>query len=99
MVMAPGTSVGPITSQSIGEPATQMTLKTFHSAGVAGMSITQGVPRLNEIINASKEIKTPQITVKLIERQDMEKAKKYVKTFDPTLEHSYKLVKQTPALA
>lgn len=46
-----------------------MTLKTFHSAGVAGMSITQGVPRLNEIINASKEIKTPQITVKLINKE------------------------------
>nr|CAI39062.1 DNA-directed RNA polymerase III largest subunit [Paramecium tetraurelia] len=92
MVMAPGTSVGPITSQSIGEPATQMTLKTFHSAGVAGMSITQGVPRLNEIINASKEIKTPQINVKLINRQVMDHAKQFAKSGDPQYEYAHRAV-------
>lgn len=40
-----GTPVGAIAAQSIGEPGTQMTLKTFHFAGVASMNITQGVPR------------------------------------------------------
>jgi DNA-directed RNA polymerase III subunit RPC1 len=58
----PGHAVGAIGAQSIGEPGTQMTLKTFHFAGVAGMSITQGVPRIKEIINASSTISTPVIT-------------------------------------
>lgn len=44
-VIEPGTAVGALAAQSIGEPGTQMTLKTFHFAGVASMSITQGVPR------------------------------------------------------
>ncbi|XXH03433.1 hypothetical protein Hte_009835 [Hypoxylon texense] len=57
----PGHAVGAVGAQSIGEPGTQMTLKTFHFAGVAGMSITQGVPRIKEIINASKLISTPVI--------------------------------------
>lgn len=57
----PGHAVGAVGAQSIGEPGTQMTLKTFHFAGVAGMSITQGVPRIKEIINASKVISTPVI--------------------------------------
>jgi DNA-directed RNA polymerase III subunit RPC1 len=61
----PGHAVGAVGAQSIGEPGTQMTLKTFHFAGVAGMSITQGVPRIKEIINASRKISTPIITCKL----------------------------------
>jgi DNA-directed RNA polymerase III subunit RPC1 len=61
----PGHAVGAVGAQSIGEPGTQMTLKTFHFAGVAGMSITQGVPRIKEIINASKVISTPVISVEL----------------------------------
>ena len=61
----PGHAVGAIGAQSIGEPGTQMTLKTFHFAGVAGMSITQGVPRIKEIINAAKLISTPVITCTL----------------------------------
>ncbi|KAK3678902.1 DNA-directed RNA polymerase III subunit C1 (rpo31) [Recurvomyces mirabilis] len=60
-----GHAVGAVGAQSIGEPGTQMTLKTFHFAGVAGMSITQGVPRIKEIINASKVISTPVITCAL----------------------------------
>lgn len=66
-VMEPGETVGPITAQSIGEPATQMTLKTFHFAGIASMNITQGVPRINEIINYAPNISTPIITVNLLE--------------------------------
>ncbi|KAI3644286.1 hypothetical protein MP228_010450 [Amoeboaphelidium protococcarum] len=62
----PGSAVGALAAQSIGEPGTQMTLKTFHFAGVASMSITLGVPRIKEIINASKLIKTPIITAKLV---------------------------------
>ena len=58
-VIEPGTAVGAICAQSVGEPGTQMTLKTFHFAGVASMNITQGVPRIKEIINASAKIATP----------------------------------------
>ena len=61
----PGHAVGAVGAQSIGEPGTQMTLKTFHFAGVAGMSITQGVPRIKEIINASTSISTPIISCEL----------------------------------
>lgn len=67
----PGHAVGAVGAQSIGEPGTQMTLKTFHFAGVAGMSITQGVPRIKEIINASKLISTPVITCDLIQKDDV----------------------------
>ena len=55
--------MGAFGAQSIGEPGTQMTLKTFHFAGVASMNVTLGVPRIKEIINAAKNISTPIITV------------------------------------
>eukprot|EP00796_Vickermania_ingenoplastis_P011976 gene11976-8249_t len=58
----PGTPCGSIAAQSVGEPSTQMTLRTFHFAGVASMNITQGVPRLKEIINANVNISTPVVT-------------------------------------
>ncbi len=67
----PGHAVGAVGAQSIGEPGTQMTLKTFHFAGVAGMSITQGVPRIKEIINASRVISTPVISCDLISKEDI----------------------------
>ncbi|KAI3468843.1 hypothetical protein Pfo_025506 [Paulownia fortunei] len=60
-----GTAIGAIGAQSIGEPGTQMTLKTFHFAGVASMNVTLGVPRIKEIINAAKRINTPIITTTL----------------------------------
>ncbi|CAL5419427.1 unnamed protein product [Camellia sinensis] len=60
-----GTAIGAIGAQSIGEPGTQMTLKTFHFAGVASMNVTLGVPRIKEIINAAKKISTPIITATL----------------------------------
>ncbi|KAH8685994.1 hypothetical protein BGZ60DRAFT_396627 [Tricladium varicosporioides] len=71
----PGHAVGAVGAQSIGEPGTQMTLKTFHFAGVAGMSITQGVPRIKEIINASKVISTPVITCPLQNKKEISAAK------------------------
>lgn len=72
----PGTAVGALAAQSIGEPGTQMTLKTFHFAGVASMNITQGVPRIKEIINASKNISTPIITAHLETDTDPEFARR-----------------------
>ncbi|KAI0029671.1 beta and beta-prime subunits of DNA dependent RNA-polymerase [Vararia minispora EC-137] len=62
----PGSTVGAVGAQSIGEPGTQMTLKTFHFAGVASMNVTLGVPRIKEIINAAKTINTPIISCKLV---------------------------------
>ena len=50
----PGESIGTVAAQSIGEPTTQMTLNTFHFAGVSAKNVTLGVPRLTEIINISK---------------------------------------------
>ena len=71
----PGSTVGAIGAQSIGEPGTQMTLKTFHFAGVASMNITLGVPRIKEIINGSKNISTPIMDVPLISDQDVKTAR------------------------
>ncbi|EDO16069.1 hypothetical protein Kpol_1016p9 [Vanderwaltozyma polyspora DSM 70294] len=71
----PGTAVGAIGAQSIGEPGTQMTLKTFHFAGVASMNVTLGVPRIKEIINASKVISTPIINAVLVNDNDKRAAR------------------------
>jgi DNA-directed RNA polymerase II subunit RPB1 len=72
----PGEMVGVIAAQSIGEPATQMTLNTFHFAGVSAKNVTLGVPRLKEIINLAVNLKTPSCTVYLKEEhaRDLEKA-------------------------
>jgi DNA-directed RNA polymerase beta' subunit len=70
-----GTAVGALGAQSIGEPGTQMTLKTFHFAGVASMNITLGVPRIKEIISAAKNISTPIITAKLENDTDVSVAR------------------------
>ena len=61
----PGEMVGAIAAQSIGEPATQMTLNTFHYAGVSSKNVTLGVPRLREIINVAATVKTPSLLVHL----------------------------------
>lgn len=74
---APGEVVGTVAAQSIGEPTTQMTLNTFHFAGVSAKNVTLGVPRLTEIINIAKNIKTPSLTVHLLGEaaRDKESAK------------------------
>ena len=55
----PGEAIGTVASQSIGEPGTQMTLKTFHFAGVAELNVTIGLPRLIEILDARKNPASP----------------------------------------
>jgi DNA-directed RNA polymerase II subunit RPB1 len=62
----PGEMVGSIAAQSIGEPATQMTLNTFHNAGISSKNVTLGVPRINEIINVASNIKTPSMKIYLL---------------------------------
>ncbi len=64
-VASPGEMCGTLAAQSIGEPATQMTLNTFHYAGVSSKNVTLGVPRLKEIINVATNLKTPSMTVYL----------------------------------
>ncbi|BBN08768.1 DNA-directed RNA polymerase II subunit RPB1 [Marchantia polymorpha subsp. ruderalis] len=64
-LVAPGEMIGCVAAQSIGEPATQMTLNTFHFAGVSAKNVTLGVPRLREIINLAKKTKTPSLSVYL----------------------------------
>ena len=59
----PGESVGLIAAESIGEPGTQMTLNTFHFAGVAEMNVTMGLPRIIEILDGRKNLKTPQMEI------------------------------------
>ncbi|MFX1326184.1 MAG: DNA-directed RNA polymerase subunit A'', partial [Promethearchaeota archaeon] len=59
--------VGTVAAQSIGEPGTQMTLKTFHYAGLEEFSVTQGLPRLIEIVDARRFPSTPAMEVYLTE--------------------------------
>lgn len=81
---APGEMIGAVAAQSIGEPATQMTLNTFHYAGVSAKNVTLGVPRLKEIINVSKNTKTPSLTVFL--KDDIAKDKEKSKEIQASLQ-------------
>lgn len=77
-VINPGECVGLVSAESIGEPGTQMTLNTFHSAGVAEMQVTQGLPRIIEIFDARKIIKTPTMEIYLKEEHNgLEKVKDF----------------------
>lgn len=63
--VVPCEAVGVVAAQSIGEPGTQMTMRTFHYAGVAEINVTLGLPRLIEIVDARKIPSTPTMTVRL----------------------------------
>ena len=84
--ISPGEMVGALAAQSIGEPATQMTLNTFHFAGVSAKSnVTRGIPRLRELLHVSKNIKSPSTTIYLKEAFAKDRVKaNYVKN---NLEH------------
>jgi DNA-directed RNA polymerase subunit A' len=66
-LMEPGEAVGIVAAQSIGEPGTQMTLRTFHYAGVKEQNVTLGLPRLIEIVDARRIPSTPIMTIYLTE--------------------------------
>ncbi|VDM18058.1 unnamed protein product [Hydatigera taeniaeformis] len=83
-LIEPGTAVGALCGQSIGEPATQMTLKTFHFAGVASMNITQGVPRMREIVNAVANIRTPLLSVAITDPTSASLARRVKLLIEPT---------------
>ncbi len=76
--ISPGEAIGIITAESFGEPSTQMTLNTFHFAGVAEMNVTVGLPRLIEIFDARKTPSTPKMEIYL--------KSKYAKTTDQVRE-------------
>src|SRR3989338_9185193 len=63
--VTPGEAVGLIAAESIGEPGTQMTLNTFHFAGVAEMNVTLGLPRIIEILDGRKELDNPMMEIYL----------------------------------
>lgn len=64
-LVEPAEAVGTVAAQSIGEPGTQMTLRTFHYAGVAELNVTLGLPRLIEILDARRQIANPLMTIYL----------------------------------
>ncbi len=70
---APGEAVGVVTAQSFGEASTQMVLNVFHSAGVAELQVTSGLPRLIEIFDARKEPSTPSMDIYLDKDHNNEK--------------------------
>ncbi len=74
-LVEPGEAIGTVAAQSIGEPGTQMTLKTFHYAGVAELNVTLGLPRLIEILDARKNPASPYMTVYLEDPYSKEKEK------------------------
>jgi len=61
----PGEAIGILAAQSISEPATQLTMRTYHLAGAAGIKVTFGLPRLIEIFDAKKNLETPMMTIYL----------------------------------
>ncbi|MFC4249233.1 DNA-directed RNA polymerase subunit A'' [Natribaculum luteum] len=67
--------VGTVSAQSIGEPGTQLTMNTFHYAGVAEIDVTQGLPRLIELVDARKTPDTPMMTVYLEDEYASEREK------------------------
>jgi len=82
----PFEAVGIIAAQSIGEPGTQMTMRTFHFAGVVEMNVTLGLPRLIEIVDARRIPSTPSMTIYLTEkyRKNEDKVRELIKNLENT---------------
>jgi DNA-directed RNA polymerase subunit beta' len=96
-VVAIGDAVGIIAAQSIGEPGTQLTLRTFHTGGVAGADITHGLPRVVELFEARK----PKGLAKLADVdgtaavEETDKARKVIITDAAGEEHAYSFPQRT----
>jgi len=81
----PNESAGIVSAQSIGEPGTQMTMRTFHYAGVAEMNVTLGLPRLIEIVDARRVPSTPIMEIQIKEgARDLEKIRKIAQEIEMT---------------
>ncbi|QGR18827.1 DNA-directed RNA polymerase subunit A'' [Stygiolobus azoricus] len=74
-LVEPGEAVGVVAAQSIGEPGTQMTLRTFHYAGIRELNVTLGLPRLIEIVDVRKTPSTPIMTIYLTDEYKYDKEK------------------------
>jgi len=85
-LVEPGEPVGAVAAQSVGEPSTQMTLRTFHYAGVREFNVTLGLPRLIEVLDARRTPSTPMMTIYLDEehKYDEEKAKEVARMIETT---------------
>lgn len=85
-LIEPGEAVGIVAAQSIGEPGTQMTMRTFHYAGVAELNVTLGLPRLIEILDVRKNPSTPMMTIHLEKEiaKDREKAREVANKIEAT---------------
>jgi len=85
-MIEPGEPVGTVAAQSIGEPGTQMTLRTFHYAGVREFNVTLGLPRFIELVDAKKEPSTPLMYIYLDEehRYDENRAKEVARRIEFT---------------
>jgi DNA-directed RNA polymerase subunit beta' len=96
-VVAIGDAVGIIAAQSIGEPGTQLTLRTFHTGGVAGADITHGLPRVVELFEARKPKGLAQLAREAgtVSVEDTEKALKVIVTDDRGEETSYTFPRRT----
>lgn len=81
-LITPGEIIGAIAAQSCGEPATQMTLNTFHNAGISSKNVTLGVPRLLELLNVSKNQRNASVAICLIreyqKRNKAQEAQQYI---------------------
>ena len=82
-----GECVGLVSAESIGEPGTQMTLNTFHFAGIAEMNVTTGLPRIIEIFDARKTIKTPTMEIYLRKplNEKIEEVRKFATNLKETM--------------
>jgi DNA-directed RNA polymerase subunit beta' len=96
-VVAIGDAVGIIAAQSIGEPGTQLTLRTFHTGGVAGADITHGLPRVVELFEARKPKGLAQLAKEdgTVAVEDTEKALRVVITDPKGEEHAYSFPRRT----
>ncbi len=81
----PNESCGIVSAQSIGEPGTQMTMRTFHYAGVAEMNVTLGLPRLIEIVDARRVPSTPVMEIYLKEgKKELERIRTFAQEIEMT---------------
>ena len=85
-IVEPGEAVGTVAAQSMGEPGTQMTLRTFHYAGVAELNVTLGLPRLIEILDARRTPSTALMVIYLTEKlaKSRDKARAFAQGIEMT---------------
>ena len=95
-----GDAVGIVAAQSIGEPGTQLTMRTFHTGGVAGADITHGLPRVVELFEARKPKGVAEMARESgkVAIEDDEKSRKVIVLDDKGEEHAYTLPRRTPLL-